>query len=70
MPRVQNLYQIFKLSSTFICEHDLNIKNYTKKKALNDGQIVGEGSHKDLLRTCPTYLEIAQSQLSKEELEA
>lgn len=43
MPRVQNLYQIFKLSSTFICEHDLNIKNYTKKKALNDGQIVSVG---------------------------
>ena len=44
--------------------------NADKIIVLNDGQIVGEGSHKDLLRTCPTYLEIAQSQLSKEELEA
>ena len=46
------------------------IMNADKIIVLNDGQIVGEGSHKDLLRTCPTYLEIAQSQLSKEELEA
>lgn len=35
---------------------------------LDDGRVVGQGSHEDLLRTCPTYLEIAASQLSAEEL--
>ena len=36
---------------------------------LDEGKIVGQGSHKELLKTCPVYLEIAQSQLSKEEIE-
>ncbi|MHC1749946.1 MAG: ABC transporter ATP-binding protein [Cellulosilyticaceae bacterium] len=36
---------------------------------LNDGKIVGQGKHKELLKTCDTYLEIALSQLSKEEME-
>ncbi|MEG1426315.1 MAG: ABC transporter ATP-binding protein, partial [Oscillospiraceae bacterium] len=36
---------------------------------LNDGEILGHGTHKELLRTCEAYLEIASSQLSKEELE-
>lgn len=35
---------------------------------LNEGSIVGMGKHDDLLKNCPTYLEIASSQLSKEEL--
>jgi ATP-binding cassette subfamily B protein len=35
---------------------------------MDEGRIVGQGKHKDLLRTCPTYLDIALSQLSKEEL--
>ena len=29
---------------------------------LDDGRIVGQGMHDELLRTCPTYQEIAQSQ--------
>jgi len=33
---------------------------------LDDGQIVGSGSHEELLRTCPTYAEIVDSQLSVE----
>jgi ATP-binding cassette subfamily B protein len=35
---------------------------------LDEGRIVGSGSHKDLLRTCREYREIAESQLSEEEL--
>ncbi len=35
---------------------------------LEKGRIVGSGRHKDLLRSCPEYYEIASSQLSKEEL--
>jgi ATP-binding cassette subfamily B protein len=35
---------------------------------LDDGKIVGKGTHQDLMKTCQTYQEIATSQLSKEEL--
>lgn len=36
---------------------------------LNEGRIVGEGTHEELLKTNPVYQEIAKSQLSKQELE-
>lgn len=35
---------------------------------LNEGKIVGKGTHRELLANCPIYYEIAASQLSKEEL--
>lgn len=35
---------------------------------LENGCVVGQGTHKELLKTCPVYLGIAQSQLSEEEL--
>ena len=35
---------------------------------LDEGKIVGIGTHQELLQNCSTYREIAQSQLSKEEL--
>ena len=35
---------------------------------LSEGKIVGKGKHEELLRSCPEYLEIALSQLSKEDL--
>ncbi len=35
---------------------------------LDEGRVVGEGRHKELLKTCPIYYEIAASQLSEEEL--
>ena len=35
---------------------------------LDEGRIVGRGKHKELLQTCAVYKEIAQSQLSEEEL--
>ncbi|MDD6794139.1 MAG: ABC transporter ATP-binding protein [Clostridiaceae bacterium] len=36
---------------------------------LDEGKIVGKGTHKELLKSCEVYKQIAQSQLSKEELE-
>lgn len=33
---------------------------------VDDGQIVGSGTHKELMKTCPLYQEIAQIQLGKE----
>lgn len=44
------------------------IKNADKIIVLDEGQIVGEGKHDELMKTCPVYKEIALSQLSKEEL--
>ena len=35
---------------------------------LDEGHVVGQGTHAELLHSCPAYLEIAQSQLSAEEL--
>ena len=36
---------------------------------LDEGKIVGKGTHKELLKNCEVYKQIALSQLSKEELE-
>lgn len=45
------------------------IMNAEQIIVLDEGKIVGKGKHKELLEKCPTYYEIASSQLSKEELE-
>lgn len=36
---------------------------------LNEGRIVGKGTHKELMNSCEEYREIAESQLAKEELQ-
>ena len=45
------------------------IMNADKILVLDEGKVVGEGTHKELLNTCEVYKQIALSQLSKEELE-
>ena len=35
---------------------------------LNEGEVVGSGTHKELLKNCDVYKEIALSQLREEEL--
>ena len=37
---------------------------------LDEGKVAGKGTHAELLRNCPVYREIAESQLSRKELEA
>ncbi|HNK64247.1 MAG TPA: ABC transporter ATP-binding protein, partial [Anaerolineales bacterium] len=44
------------------------VKNAEQIIVLDEGRIVGKGTHKELMETCETYQEIALSQLSKEEL--
>lgn len=44
------------------------IKNADKIIVLDNGRIVGEGKHNELMKNCTVYKEIALSQLSKEEL--
>ncbi|MBR6366491.1 MAG: ABC transporter ATP-binding protein [Lachnospiraceae bacterium] len=46
------------------------IKNADCILVLADGEIVGQGKHRDLLQSCSVYREIAQSQLTEAELEA
>ena len=45
------------------------IMNANKIIVLDDGEIVGQGTHKELLQNCEVYKQIALSQLSKEELD-
>lgn len=44
------------------------IMNADKIIVLDEGRIVGQGRHKDLMKSCEVYREIAASQLSEEEL--
>ena len=44
------------------------IRNADKIIVLEHGKVVGIGKHDDLLKNCEVYKEIAESQLSKEEL--
>lgn len=46
------------------------IRDADKIIVLDEGRMVGMGTHEELMRTCPVYQEIAQSQLSSEELGA
>ena len=46
------------------------IANADKILVLEDGTIVGSGTHEELLETCPTYAEIVDSQLSAQEAAA
>jgi ATP-binding cassette subfamily B multidrug efflux pump len=43
------------------------IRDAARILVIEDGAVVGDGSHGELLRTCPTYAEIVDSQLSAEE---
>ena len=45
------------------------IMNADKIVVLDEGHVVGIGTHKELMESCNVYKEIALSQLSKEELE-
>lgn len=45
------------------------IMNAEQILVLDDGKIVGKGTHRELLKDCPQYYEIASSQLSQEELQ-
>lgn len=60
-----------KLSNTtcvIVAQRIGTIKNADRIIVIDDGKIVGMGKHKELLKTCPLYYEIASSQLSEEEL--
>ncbi len=45
MPVLQNLYQVYKISSSKIVQNNLNIDSYTKKQAALDGALVSIGDN-------------------------
>ena len=51
-----------------VAQRIATIMHATQIVVLDEGAVVGKGTHEELLRSCPAYLEIAQSQLSAEEL--
>jgi len=56
-------------TSLIVAQRIGTIMNADKIIVLDNGECVGCGTHKELLKTCDVYKQIALSQLSKEELE-
>ncbi len=57
-----------KATTLIVAQRVSTIMNAEQIIVLDEGRIVGKGSHKYLLENCKEYREIAESQLSKEEL--
>lgn len=58
-----------KSTVLIVAQRISTILNAEQIIVLDEGQIVGRGTHKELLKTCEVYQQIAESQLSKEELD-
>lgn len=56
------------ITSLIVAQRVGTIMDADKIIVLDKGEVAGIGTHKELLKTCEVYQEIAQSQLSKEEL--
>lgn len=66
----ENLSEKLKNTTKLIVAQRIGtIKEADLIVVLNEGKVVGKGTHKDLLKTCEIYKEIALSQFSKEEIE-
>ncbi len=55
-------------TTLIVAQRISSIKDADKIIVLEDGKMVGIGTHDYLMKTCNVYKEIAYSQLSKEEL--
>lgn len=55
-------------SVLIVAQRISTIMNADRIIVLDEGRIAGIGRHRELLKNCPTYREIAESQLTKEEL--
>ncbi len=51
-----------------VSQRATTIKNADRILVLDDGKLVGIGTHRELLESCEVYREICLSQLSKEEV--
>ncbi len=57
-----------KSTMIIVTQRVSTVKNAEQIIVMDEGEIVGKGTHKELMATCETYREIASSQLTKEEL--
>ena len=58
-----------EVTTLIVAQRIGTIMNADKILVLDEGKVVGQGKHKELLENCEVYKQIALSQLSKEELE-
>ena len=63
----QNLKEsIGEATVILVAQRVSTIQDADRILVVDDGRIVGQGTHRELLRTCPLYREIAEIQLGKE----
>ena len=63
------LSELLQGKTVLVIAHRMRtVDNADKIVVLEEGKMVGCGTHSELMKTCPTYREIAESQLSEEEL--
>ena len=55
-------------TTLIVAQRSSTILHADKILVLDEGKIAGQGTHKELMKTCEVYQQIAMSQLSKEEL--
>ena len=60
--------EIKGLTVFIVSQRAAAVRNADKILVLDDGKIIGEGTHRELLRNCPFYKEICLTQLTKEEV--
>ena len=64
---MSELTKIASSATLIIVTQDIKaISNADKIIVLDKGNIVGEGSHNDLMQNCSVYRDLANSQVSKE----
>ncbi len=65
----KNLKEITKESIVFVVAQRISsIVEADRIIVMNEGQVIGQGKHLELMKTCPIYVEIAKSQLSEKEM--
>ena len=63
------LNEIEGKTKIIVAQRISTVLNADRIIVLEDGEIAGMGTHKQLMESCPTYVQIAQSQLSKGEMD-
>ena len=61
-------HELHDASVVIVAQRIATIMHADQILVLDDGRVVGQGTHEELLRVCETYREIAMSQLTSEEL--
>ena len=62
--------QVVRPAKLIVAQRIGTIMNADSIVVLDDGKVVGQGTHKELLDNCDVYRQIAESQLSQSELTA